>query len=275
MPNRHTFAMGVLGLSSSNAGTLFFEYLNLIGRAVALVNLVNSLTDRSLDRGGIASLEDAIALHRSALDLRLPGDLARRHAGSSSVRRVTPSTPPLFTNLAEGLKDRYLKLGVDADLDESISLHRSALALRPPDHPRRPDSLRDLAFYLWKRYTKQATMVHLEEARSALDLRPAGHLGRATSLNQLVNCLSSRFEKQEAAADLNELITVHRARILGLGPLGQHDHATSFERLLFENCLRNLAQWWTRMNMSCLDEVQWLSVILGILDVHTASPPCF
>ncbi|KAL4073943.1 hypothetical protein J3A83DRAFT_4068975, partial [Scleroderma citrinum] len=169
-------------------------------RAVALVNLVNSLTDRSLDRGGIASLEDAIALHRSALDLRLPGDLAR--------------TPPLFTNLAEGLKDRYLKLGVDADLDESISLHRSALALRPPDHPRRPDSLRDLAFYLWKRYTKQATMVHLEEARSALDLRPAGHLGRATSLNQLVNCLSSRFEKQEAAADLNELITVHRARIL-------------------------------------------------------------
>ena len=43
------------------------------GRAMVLYNLADSLDDRFLEMDDIADLEEAIALHQSALDLRPVG----------------------------------------------------------------------------------------------------------------------------------------------------------------------------------------------------------
>ncbi|KIM56890.1 hypothetical protein SCLCIDRAFT_88649, partial [Scleroderma citrinum Foug A] len=65
------------------------------------------------------------------------------------------------------------------DLDEAISLHQSALDLRPTGHSDRSDSLHSLALCFSDRYDKQGAIADLEEAitlgRAALALRSPGH----------------------------------------------------------------------------------------------------
>ena len=87
------------------------------------------------------------------------------------------------------------------DLEEAISLHRSALQLRSEDHPLRPESLGNLATSLSLRFEFCGKLEDLEESitleRSSLELRPNGHPKRSLTLGNLAGSLWLRFQNSE------------------------------------------------------------------------------
>ena len=87
------------------------------------------------------------------------------------------------------LRSRFLKDGVNTDLDEAISLHRSALDLR----------LHFLTLCLSNRYDKQGSIIDLDETithgRAALKLRTPDHSGHAVTSYNLAHDLRRRFLK--------------------------------------------------------------------------------
>ena len=166
-----------------------------------LYNLAESLKKKFVKTGDIATLDEAIALHRSALDLRLAAGHPSRHWS-------------LFW-LACCLRNRYRKQGTLPDLEEAITLDRAALDLRPEGHPDRFHSLNNLACSLDDRYRKQASLADLEEAiplyRAALELCPPAHSGLA--LNNLASSLRLRFLELGANSDIEEAISLHRSAL--------------------------------------------------------------
>ena len=104
------------------------------------------------------------------------------------------------------------------DLEEAISLHREALALRPVPHPHRSTSLNNLANVLWIRFERKGPMDDLEQAilllREALTLCPAPHPDRFLSLDGLARALSTRFMQKGHAGDLEEAILLHREALI-------------------------------------------------------------
>ena len=170
----------------------------------------------------MTKLDDEIAQYRKELEDEPPGDTGRG---------------TVFFNLANSLKNRFLKTNDFRDLDEVIELHRTALALVCPEgHPNRHWSLCQLAWCLVERCRKQGTLSDLEEAitleRAALDLCPEGHPNRSNSLHNLALCFSSRYDKQASVADLEEAITLDRAA-LELCPPGHSDRVWTLSNLGF------------------------------------------
>lgn len=72
------------------------------------------------------------------------------------------------------------------DLEEAVELHRAALELRPPGHPRRLSSLHNLIRCLRDRYGVLEVAADLEEVvaltRAVLELCPPGHPDRDARL---------------------------------------------------------------------------------------------
>ncbi|EAU86168.2 mucin-like protein 1 [Coprinopsis cinerea okayama7 len=145
-------------------------------------------------------------------------------------------------------------------IDEAILQFRRSLSLRPPQHPRRHDTLAHCALALGNRFGCTGQIKDLEESislhkealslrphghpdrnfldldecialhREALDLRPHGHPHRAGSLNNLANALSTRFDNKGDFRDLDECIALHR-EALDLHPHGHPDRASSLNNL--------------------------------------------
>jgi hypothetical protein len=107
----------------------------------------------------------------------------------------------LLNNLASAVSTRFEQLGGMEDLEEAITCHRQALALRPHGHPNRSSSLNNLANAVFTRFQQLGGMEDLEEAitchRQALALRPHGHPNRSSSLNNLANAVSLAFSSWE------------------------------------------------------------------------------
>ncbi|KAI5982333.1 hypothetical protein EDD15DRAFT_150699 [Pisolithus albus] len=190
-------------------------------RYVALFNLALGLQLRFKKEEEIDDLNEAITLHRDALELR-------------PVENEKSDRSDSLSNLAFCLCRRYDKLGAVVDLEEAIALGREALELCPLGHPDRDTSLHNLGFSLSLRFEKQAEVCDLEEAiqllRAALELRPHGHRLRSPTLRYLILCLSSRCESQGGVNDLEELVTLRRAE-LELYPRGHADHVVSLHNL--------------------------------------------
>ncbi|KAI5982336.1 hypothetical protein EDD15DRAFT_150556 [Pisolithus albus] len=190
-------------------------------RYVALFNLADALYERYEEELKIHDLNEAITLHRDALELR-PVENEEGHR-SKSLHCLT------FC-----LYYRYRELGTVDDLNEAITLGREALALCPTGHPHHDRSLHNLGVFLRRKFEKQAEACDLEEAiqllRAALELRPPGHQQRSLTLPQLIICLSSRYESGGLVADLEELVTLRRAE-LELYPRGYSDHVASLHNL--------------------------------------------
>lgn len=98
----------------------------------ALFDLAKALCKRFKKERQIDDLNEAITLHRNALELRL-------------VENDKYDRSLSLNELAICLSYRYDKLEAVDDLEEAIALGREALALRPPGHPRRSVSLNNLA----------------------------------------------------------------------------------------------------------------------------------
>ncbi|KAI5988527.1 hypothetical protein EDD15DRAFT_2531646 [Pisolithus albus] len=194
------------------------------GRDVALFSLAYALNERYGKERKIDDLNEAITLHREALELR-PVQNEEGHRSDS------------LSNLAHCLSSRYDKLGTVDDLEEAIAMEREALALCPPGHPDHDFSLHNLGIYLGMRFEKQAEACDLEEAiqllRAALEFHPPGHKWRSPTLQELIRCLSSRYESQGEVNDLEEIVTLRRAE-LELCPRGHHDRHVSLHNLAYD-----------------------------------------
>jgi tetratricopeptide (TPR) repeat protein len=104
-----------------------------------------------LQGGQQSDLDEAISLHRQALELFLPPH---------------PNRSASLTNLANALLTRFKQGGQQSDLDEAISLHRQALELRPTPHPDRSSSLNNLALALLIQFQQEGQRSDLDEAMS-------------------------------------------------------------------------------------------------------------
>ncbi|KZT27475.1 hypothetical protein NEOLEDRAFT_1240400 [Neolentinus lepideus HHB14362 ss-1] len=150
-----------------------------------LYGLVSDLDQRYARLGKEEDLDEAIKLHE-VLDMRLPPHPDRWRSltelGCALGQRYMKSHSPvvldrmlvlqreavslryepganscqdvLLFNLASTLHRRYVHLGKEEDLDESLELHEQALSLRALDHPGRWRSLREPRDVLQKRYVK-------------------------------------------------------------------------------------------------------------------------
>ncbi|KAI6011604.1 hypothetical protein EDC04DRAFT_3145741 [Pisolithus marmoratus] len=189
------------------------------GRDVALGNLAGALYDRFQTEGNVDDVDEAIALHRAALELR-----PSRH----------PERCLSLYGLALCFLSKYDNRGVVADLEEAVTFGRVGLGLCPPDHRDRGLFLNNIAFGLCKRFTEQTAMCDLDEAfelhRAALELHPSGHPDRSSSLHGLALCFSSRYDNQGVVADLEEAITLGRAA-LDLRPPGHPSRGVSLSSL--------------------------------------------
>ncbi|KAI5982677.1 hypothetical protein EDC04DRAFT_3150711 [Pisolithus marmoratus] len=205
-------------------------------RCVALSKLAEVLHDRFRKERKIDDLNEAITLHRAALECRPLGD-----------------------------KKRYEDQGAVADFEEAVTLGRAALELCPPGHPDRDASLYTLACNLRTRFKQEADIRNLDEAielhRAALELRPSGHPHRLSSLDKLARCLRDRYENQGAAADLEEAVTLGRA-VLELRPPGHPDHGSSLYNLAWD--LR--ARFKKRADMHDLEEA--IELYRASLELH-------
>ncbi|KAG2009728.1 mucin-like protein 1, variant 3 [Coprinopsis cinerea AmutBmut pab1-1] len=119
-------------------------------------------------------------------------------------------------------------------IDEAILQFRRSLSLRPPQHPRRHNTLAHYALALGNRFACTGQIKDLEQSislhKEALSLCPRGHPERTVSLNNLANALSTHFRNKGNFLDLDECIALHR-EALSLRPLGHPDHAGSLNNL--------------------------------------------
>ena len=80
------------------------------------------------------------------------------------------------------------------DLEEAITCHRQALALRPHGHPDLSSSLTNLVNAVFPRFEQLGKMEDLEAAiichGQALALRPHGHPDRSFCLIDLANAMT-------------------------------------------------------------------------------------
>ena len=175
-------------------------------------------------------------------------------------------------NLVDNVKERFLRLSANADLNELIAVHRSELDLRPVGHSKRSYPPHAPALFLCHWHRKPVNISDLEGAiargQAVLELRSSGHchhalafynlalhprqrfmkLGANTDLDGAVALprsalviyrLSSRPKKVWAAVDLDGLISFPRA-VLDLQSQGYPGHAISFRTFLryLQNRLR-------------------------------------
>ncbi|KAG1761430.1 CHAT domain-containing protein [Suillus occidentalis] len=170
-------------------------------------------------RGDPSDLDESIELYRAALLLRPPG-----HSDRSDS----------LSNLAVGLRDRFMQRGDPSDLDESIELHRAAVLLHPPGHSDQSLSLNNLAVGLRARFTQRGDPYDLDESielhRAAVLLHPPGHSDQSLSLNNLAVGLRARFTQRGDPYDLDESIELDRAALL-LRPPGHSDRSQSLHNL--------------------------------------------
>lgn len=84
------------------------------------------------------------------------------------------------------------------------------LSLYPEGHPRRPDSLIDLAQALFSQFKETGNRLDLDTSvtygREALDLCPIGHPSRLICANSLSGAIMIRFQESNLLRDLDEII---------------------------------------------------------------------
>jgi tetratricopeptide (TPR) repeat protein len=199
-------------------------------RATSCNDLASALYHRYHETGGSDTLDEIITLYRKALTLR-PGRHPDRAKSCNNLATAIRDRAMSCSNLATALGSRYEATGSSNLLDEMITLHREALALRLAGHLRRAISCMNLANGLTHRYLATGGGSDLLDEiiklqREALALRPAGHPHRSESCNNLANALYGHYEATGSSDLLDEMITLHREALV-LRPSGAPRRALS------------------------------------------------
>ena len=170
-------------------------------RPMTLTTLGLALSTRAKqeDHRMDSDIDEAISLHRQALELLLPSHPTRSH--------------PL-NNLGVAFYIRFEKGGQQMDLDEAISLFKKALEFYPPTlHDSEQPVLLNLACALSTRFKRTGQRADVDEAislnRHALELLPS-HPQRSTFVNHLAEALFHRFYQGGQQIDIDEAISLDR-----------------------------------------------------------------
>ncbi|KAJ8582404.1 hypothetical protein M405DRAFT_885320 [Rhizopogon salebrosus TDB-379] len=216
---------------------------------VALSSAVQLCTEQSslLMRGNDELLEEAIALHREALDLQpvshpdwsrslndIANALVARFCHQGNDKDLDDATTiwgeELYSlpaghhdrsvsldNLATALITRFTHRGNDKDIDDAIALHRERLDLGPDSDQDLSASLINLARALDTQFKHQGNVELLDEAialsREALNLQSVGHRHRIASSNNLAAMLESRFKHSDNHQDLDEAVALCKSAL--------------------------------------------------------------
>jgi len=123
-----------------------------------------------------------------------------------------PYRSAMLVNLANALGTRHRLHGDIADLEESVSLHRAAVAEEGPDGINRAGFLANLSLSLRDLYLARGRREDLEEAvshgRLAVELSPEAEPRIATRLGNLATTLLHRYRATDDPADLDESISL-------------------------------------------------------------------
>ena len=170
------------------------QKLTLVGHPLEFglsYNIGAMLHQRFKYTGERRDLEDSITLLRKASEIK--------------------SDPDTLVCLGAALRRRNLP----HDLEETISIHRAALDLTPPLHPRRYFTLQNLGFSLVRVTPFGAPLQDIEDAiqilREAVELAPIG-INRRISLGHLAFALHSRYVAtgEKNIEDLKEAIKLQQ-----------------------------------------------------------------
>jgi hypothetical protein len=109
---------------------------------------------------------------------------------------------------------RFVRRGIDLDLDKAIVFHREIPSLLPVGHPSQLVSLNSLASTLAVYFAHRGNGEDFDEVivlyRKALELRLLVHPDRAASLNNLADVLCTCFKHRGCDKDL-----MKRSRLSG------------------------------------------------------------
>jgi tetratricopeptide (TPR) repeat protein len=215
--------------------------VNLRPATVALADMLHA---RHVGSGNQADLDEAVRLHRDALEhaggigdrsaaeltglaqillgrSEDTGDLTDLDEGIGLLRRAAeqagaddPNRSAALHTYAQALMVRHGRMGTVADIDEAIGVYRNLLApgprFRQPDRPVHGS----LAQALHRRHEYSGDIADLDEAvglyRHGLALTPGGHPDEALLLNSLGTTLRTRYGRLREPQDLDEAISLLR-----------------------------------------------------------------
>ncbi|KAJ7657301.1 hypothetical protein DFH06DRAFT_1328117 [Mycena polygramma] len=109
-------------------------------RVVSLNHLGVAIQNRFGQQGDLKDIDEAIGLHRAAVDLCIP---AHPHRGTT------------LGNLGTAIRTRFIGQGNPKDIDEAVNFHREALELHGVTHPHHAGSLNLLAGSLYTRFERR------------------------------------------------------------------------------------------------------------------------
>lgn len=168
-------------------------------RAARLSNLGLALQARYESAGHLSDLDEAIALHRRAIEVASAAD---------------PSSARHLSNLGVALRLRYESIANPGDLDLAIGVTRSAVEATPHDHPERFRHLGNLGLVLRERYERDRVHEDLGAAvaagREAVAVLPPSHPGKAGALLNLGGSLLAGATAQGDRTMLAEAVQVFR-----------------------------------------------------------------
>jgi CHAT domain/Tetratricopeptide repeat len=204
------------------------------------------LLERSLQTGGRATLEQAVALLRRALAATSASDPQRglylsnlgaalqtrfRRTGkmadlNEAIQTITEALKAsaaggsgdatALSNLGYSLRLRFEQTGDMADLTEAIRLGRAAVEAAAPDEERFY-YLDSLASSLSILFVNTEQMPAIDEAialvRAAVRVAPVDHPERPRYLSNLSASLSARFQRTGEITDLDDAIEAGRAAL--------------------------------------------------------------
>ncbi|KAJ7648606.1 CHAT domain-containing protein, partial [Mycena polygramma] len=141
-----------------------------------------------------------------------------------------------LNHLANVLQERFEVQSSAADLEEAISLYKTAQTLCEPPHPSRSVILNNLGGAMEHRFETFGDAKDLDDAiqlyKNALAQHESLHSTHSTCISHLARVIWTRFKQQGDKKDLDETIELER-QILALCEKPHPDH---------ENCLNTLAK---------------------------------
>ncbi|MFJ1550729.1 CHAT domain-containing protein [Streptomyces sp. NPDC088246] len=231
------------------------------GPAVAGLNLGLALVLRAQRAGRVDDLDEAVHVLTEALRAsRDPEQSAaiRQVLGSAALiggdpaeletaithlsamadtsSELTPHTAPQLLAPALARYARYERdpEGNRADLAAALRLLRQAVALLPPDHPLRPETLHSLGQVLKSSYERRGKQEEVSEAvraqREAVALTPEGHKMFETRMLDLGMVLTLRHLLTDDGEDLREAQECWR-RVVPSPGLDRAAHATLLDKV--------------------------------------------
>ncbi|WP_329543081.1 tetratricopeptide repeat protein [Streptomyces sp. NBC_01220] len=153
---------------------------------MALSNLGTALTRRFAVTGDLASLDEAVTIHRRAQE---------------RTRADHPNLGRYLANLGAALDNRAQFLRDSAAADEAIRVLRRAIELTPRHHPQLPERLDPFLVALGSSMvegTAPEVRESLAFAREVVESTPAGRVGCARWVSNIA-VLLREFEDTDAA----------------------------------------------------------------------------